>query len=89
MSYLLSFSVFELSQGKTVVFPWLTVFGASMVLPNEFLKYDEFAVDSIIKNFLKTLDIPAFSLPRQTPAPASAQRAAGRTPLRLPGLNLP
>jgi hypothetical protein len=34
------------------------------VLPNEFLKNDEFSVDSIIKNISKTLDAPASSLPR-------------------------
>ncbi len=33
-------------------------------MPNEFLQCDEFAVDSIIKNFKKTLDAPVFSLPR-------------------------
>jgi hypothetical protein len=33
-------------------------------LPNEFLQSDEFAVDSIIKNLKKTLDAPAYSLPR-------------------------
>jgi hypothetical protein len=33
-------------------------------LPNEFLQSDELAVESIIKNFQKTLDAPAFSLPR-------------------------
>jgi hypothetical protein len=41
-----------------------SVFGAPIVLPNEFLQCDEFAVDSIIKNFQKKLDAPAFSLPR-------------------------
>jgi hypothetical protein len=33
-------------------------------LPNEFLQGDKISVDSIIKNFSKTLDAPAFSLPR-------------------------
>jgi hypothetical protein len=40
------------------------VFGTLIVLPNEFLQRDEFSVDSIVKNFEKTLDAPAFSLPR-------------------------
>ncbi len=42
-----------------------SVFGAPFVLPNEFLQSDEFAVDSINNIFQKTLDAPAFSLPRQ------------------------
>jgi hypothetical protein len=33
-------------------------------LANEFLQSGEFAVESIIKNFQKALDAPAFSLPR-------------------------
>ncbi len=41
-----------------------SVFGAPIVLPNEFLQSDELPVESIIKNFQKTLDAPAFSLPR-------------------------
>jgi transposase InsO family protein len=44
--------------------PAESVFGAPIVLPNELLQCDEVAVDSIIKNFQKTLDAPAFSLPR-------------------------
>jgi hypothetical protein len=44
--------------------PAESVFGAPIVLPNEFLQCDELAVDSIIKNFKKTLDAPVFSLPR-------------------------
>ncbi len=40
------------------------VFGTPSVLPNEFLQTEEISVDSIIKNFSKTLDAPAFSLPR-------------------------
>jgi hypothetical protein len=42
--------------------PAESVFGAPIVLPNEFLQSDEFAVDSIITNFQKTLDAPACSL---------------------------
>jgi hypothetical protein len=44
--------------------PAEAVFGAPIVLPNEFLKGDEIPVDTISKNFLKSLDAPAFSLPR-------------------------
>jgi hypothetical protein len=44
--------------------PAESVFGAPIVLPNEFLQCDELAVDSIIKNLNKTLDAPAYSLPR-------------------------
>jgi hypothetical protein len=40
------------------------VFGTPIVLPNEILQGDEFSVDAIVKNFLKNLDAPAFSLPR-------------------------
>jgi hypothetical protein len=41
-----------------------SAFGDPIFLPNEFLQSDEFAVDSIIKNLKKTLDAPAYSLPR-------------------------
>jgi hypothetical protein len=34
-------------------------FGAPIVLPNEFLPNDEMSVDAIIKNFSKTLHVPA------------------------------
>jgi hypothetical protein len=40
------------------------VFGAPIVLPNEFLQGKEISVDSIIKIFSKTLDVPTFSLSR-------------------------
>jgi hypothetical protein len=40
------------------------VFGAPIVLPSEFLQNEKISVDSIIKNFSKTLDISAVSLPR-------------------------
>jgi hypothetical protein len=40
------------------------VFGAPIVLLNEFLKGDETPVHTILKKFLKSLDAPAFSLPR-------------------------
>jgi hypothetical protein len=39
-------------------------FGALIVLPNEFLKGDEIPVNTISKNFLKSLKAHAFSLPR-------------------------
>ncbi len=44
--------------------PAESVYGAPIVLSNGFLQCDEFAVDSIIQNFKKTLDAPVFSLPR-------------------------
>ncbi len=44
--------------------PAEAVFGAPIVLPNEFLKGDKISVDTISKYFLKSLDAPAFSLPR-------------------------
>jgi hypothetical protein len=44
--------------------PAEAVFGAPIVLPNEFLQNEELSIDSIIKNFSKTLDAPAVSLPR-------------------------
>ncbi len=40
------------------------VFGAQIVLPNEFLQNDELSVDAIIKNFSKSLHVSAPSLPR-------------------------
>jgi hypothetical protein len=44
--------------------PAEAVFGAQIVLPNEFLQNDEFAVDTIVKKFAKTLHVSAPSLPR-------------------------
>ncbi len=44
--------------------PAEAVFGAPIVLTNECLPNKELSVDSIIKNFSKTLDDPASSLPR-------------------------
>jgi transposase InsO family protein len=41
--------------------PAESVFGAPIVLPNEFLQSEELAVESIIKQFQKTLVAPAFS----------------------------
>jgi hypothetical protein len=54
----------EHSQGKTLVFPGSSakaVFGAQIVLPNEFY---ELSVDTIVKIFSKTLLVSALSLPR-------------------------
>ncbi len=53
------------------------VFGAPFVLPNEFLQNEEMPVDAMIKNFSKTLHVPAVSLPRHN---SSAQ-----LPDKLPG----
>jgi hypothetical protein len=44
--------------------PAAAVFGAQIVLPNEFLQNDEFSVDTIVKIFSKTLHVSAPSLPR-------------------------
>jgi hypothetical protein len=44
--------------------PAEAVFGPPIVLPKEFLQGDELSVDTISKNVLKSLDAPAFSLPR-------------------------
>jgi hypothetical protein len=57
--------------------PAEAVFGAPIVLPNEFLQNKEMSVDAIIKNFSKTFHIPAVSLPRHN---SSAQLQA-----KLPG----
>jgi hypothetical protein len=57
--------------------PAEAVFGAPIVLPNEFLQNEEMPVDAIIKNFSKTLHDPAVSLPRHN---SSAQ-----LPDELPG----
>ncbi len=56
--------------------PAQAVFGAPIVLPNEFLHNEEIPVDAI-KNFSKTLHVPAVSLPRHN---SSAQ-----LPDELPG----
>jgi hypothetical protein len=57
--------------------PAEAVFGAPIVLPNEFLQNEEMPVEAIIKNFAKTLHVPAISLPRHN---SSAQ-----LPNELPG----
>jgi transposase InsO family protein len=44
--------------------PAEAVFGAQIVLPNEFLQNDELSVDTIAKHFSKTLHVSAPSLPR-------------------------
>jgi hypothetical protein len=44
--------------------PAEAVFGAQIVLPNEFLQNNELSVHSIIKIFSKTLHVPASSLSR-------------------------
>jgi hypothetical protein len=57
--------------------PAEAVFGAPIVLPNEFLQNEETPVDAIIKMFSKTLHVPAVSLPMHN---SSAQ-----LPDELPG----
>jgi hypothetical protein len=44
--------------------PAKEVFGAQIVLPNEFLQNDELSVDTIVKKMSKTLHVSAPSLPR-------------------------
>ncbi len=44
--------------------PAEAVFGAQIILPNEFLQNDELSVDTIVKKFAKTLHVSASSLPR-------------------------
>jgi hypothetical protein len=44
--------------------PAEAVFGAQIVLPNEFSQNDELSVDTIVKNFSKTLHVSAPSLSR-------------------------
>ncbi len=46
-------------------FPCRSVYGAPLVLPNEFLQAEEFSVDQIVKKFSKIIDTPAISLPSQ------------------------
>ncbi len=60
------------SWGKTLVIPLAeAVFGAPIVLPNEFLKGDEILVDTISKHFLWMLllfPLPKHNLSRQLPS---------------------
>jgi hypothetical protein len=84
MSYLLYSSVFELSRGKTLVFPRLNLF----LEPQLSSQMSSCSVMSLLlilllKIFKKTLDTPFSSFPLQP-----AQRATGRTPLRPPSLDL-
>ncbi len=44
--------------------PAETVISAPIVLPKKFLQNEEISVDSMVKNFSKTLDVPAFCLSR-------------------------
>jgi hypothetical protein len=44
--------------------PAEAVFGTQIVLPNEFLQNDELSINTIVKNFSKTLHVSAPSLPR-------------------------
>jgi hypothetical protein len=54
----------EQPREDTGLSPAEAVFGAPIVLPNEFLQNEEMPVDAIIKKFSKTLHVPAVSLPR-------------------------
>jgi hypothetical protein len=57
--------------------PAEAVFGAPIVLPNEFIQYEEMPVDAIIKKFSKTLHIPAISFP--------GRNSSAQLPDELPG----
>jgi hypothetical protein len=62
------------------------VLGAQIVLPNEFLQNDELSVDTIVKNFSKTLYVSAPSLPRHnssTDLPSELQAELLSAPLIL------
>jgi cleavage and polyadenylation specificity factor subunit 1 len=63
--------------------PAEAVFGAQIVLPNEFLPNDELSVETIVKKFAKTLHVSAPSLHRHN---SSAQQAASRAALHPPHL---
>ncbi len=60
--------------------PAEAVFGAPIVLHNEFLQNEEMSVDAIIKIFSKTLHVPAVSLPRHN--------SSTQLPDELPGDHL-
>ncbi len=67
----------------TGLYPAEAVFGALIVLPNEFSQGDEFSVDVIVLNFKKTLDDPPFSLSRHNSSaqlPAELLRWGGVVP---------
>ncbi len=49
--------------------PAEAVFGAQIVLPNEFLQNDELSVDTIVKKFSQALHVSAPSLPRHRQVP--------------------
>jgi hypothetical protein len=60
-----------------------SVFGALIVLPNEFLQSDDLAVESVIKKFQKTLDAPAYSLPRQNSSSSTSLHLVSELPAEL------
>ncbi len=61
--------------------PAEAVFGPQIVLPNEFLQNDELSVDTVVKNFSKTLHVSA-PLPRHNSStcPASCQPSCSPPP---------
>jgi hypothetical protein len=64
-SYPLYSSASVQSQGKTLVFPRLRQFLAlQLTCPMNFCKETNFLLIQLLKNFYKSLDSPAFSLPR-------------------------
>jgi hypothetical protein len=67
----------------TGLFPAEAVFGAPIVLPNEFLQTEEISFDSII-TFSKTLDAPDSSLVLASSCPGSWQPSSSQSQNRFP-----
>jgi hypothetical protein len=81
-SYLLYTSVFELSQGKTLVFPQPNLFlEPQLSCPMSFYSVMSLLLILSLKIKIKTLDAPVYSLQFQL---QSSQRANGRAPLCPP-----
>jgi hypothetical protein len=68
----------------TGLFPAEAVFGAPIVLPNEFLQTEEISFDSIITNSSKTLDAPDSSLVLASSCPGSWQPSSSKSQNRFP-----
>jgi hypothetical protein len=91
----LPFVLFQLHaqlREDTGLSPAEAVFGAPIVLPNEFLQNEEISVDSIIRKFSKTLGVPSVSLPRhnsstQLPSALPAEVLSGHCRQQPQGLH--
>jgi hypothetical protein len=68
--------------------PSEAIFGAPIVLPNDFLQNEEMLVDAIIKFFSKTSHDPAVSLPRHNSSARLPSELPGYQPLCPPRLGL-